>query len=69
MYRFPERAGPFFFKCDRNNSARCPRTLATETTVFDEARGRLNGANWRAFRLTPGPGWIHCCPRCTVPRG
>lgn len=66
MYRYPERTGPFFFKCDQNNSGRCERTIATETTVFEEARARMTRENWRVFGSRGS--YVHCCRRCTVPR-
>lgn len=61
--------GQIIFVCDRQTSARCEESLDTETNDWNDALKRMTGARWRASPLRPGPGWIHCCSRCTVPRG
>ena len=60
--------GLIIFTCDRENSAQCEGELETETADWGEALSALRSSRWRAFPLRPGPGYIHCCPCCTVPR-
>lgn len=57
------------FMCDQQNSARCEEALETGESEWNAAMDALRGAGWRSFPpRTAGGNWVHCCPRCTVPR-
>lgn len=58
--------GHIIFVCDRETSARCDGYYDTETGDFNEALRRMTGAAWRVFGSRGS--YIHCCPRCLVPR-
>lgn len=55
--------------CDQENSARCEETLETGESEWNATMATIRKAGWRSFGPKhPGGSWIHCCPRCCVPR-
>ena len=60
--------GKVVLVCDQQNSARCDETIETGKADFGEALAAAKREGWTVHALRPGPGFVHCCPRCTVPR-
>lgn len=61
--------GKIIFECDQQNSARCHETIETGCADFAEALAQMKREGWTTHRLLfPDKGYLHCCPRCLVPR-
>jgi hypothetical protein len=63
-----ERTDQFIFVCDQRTSTRCEERVATQETDFNAALRLARFVGWTVYAKRPGPGYIHCCPRCVSPR-
>ena len=58
--------GRLVFECDVGSSPRCEEMVETGEGDFMTALGIMKSKGWTVHRA--GSGYMHCCPRCPVPR-